>query len=806
MQTERVVPPAHSAPDVVRAGFCRHTLVAVAFCALGLTLGCGKQSAPATEAAAPVAAGVVPPPPGGNLFKASTFDDGKSLPWMAVFSSPAVGEASVKDGAYCLDIEHHGTNRWDVQFRHREMTLQQGHEYSIQFRAWATAETKAYPKVGMSGPPYEESFGQIITLTTVPQVYQATFKAKGEDDPTAEFAMHLGGGLARAKTPFTVCVDDIYLTDVQYTPPPAADEVAAPAVRVNQQGYLPKRAKLATVVNAATEPLNWELLDAAGAVVASGETTVKGDDQASGDHVHWVDFSSYQKPGKGFTLKVGNDKSDPFEISEDIYDALRYDALAYFYHNRSGIALEMPYAREERWARPAGHPEDKVTCAPEETLVKAGWPKGSSCDYTLDVSGGWYDAGDHGKYVVNGGISLWTMFNQYERAKHLKGDVQALGDKKLNIPESGNGVPDILDEARWQMEFMLSMQVPEGQPLAGMVHHKMHDSAWTALGLAPHEATAKRYLRPPSTAATLNTAATAAQCARIWKGIDAKFAKRCLTAAERAWAAAEKNPKLFAPQKDSADGGGPYDDAYVADEFYWAAAELFVTTGKKAYRDALAANEHHKKLKNDSGEESLMNWADTDALGAISLAVVPSTLSKAERDAQRARLIQAADKYLDNIAATGYRTPFKAKSAEYPWGSNSFVINNMLVLALAHDFTSDAKYLDGVVEGMDYLLGRNGMGQSYVTGYGERPLQNPHHRFWAKQANDKYPSAPPGVVSGGPNSGLQDPYVKAAGLKGCKPQKCFIDHIEAWSANEITINWNAPFAWVSGFLAEKSNK
>lgn len=767
--------------------------------------GCGKKAVATEGASAPVAAGEVPPPPGGNLFGASTFDDGKSLPWMSVFSAPAEGESLIRDGAYCLDVKAPGTNRWDVQFRHREMVLQQGHEYTLQFRAWASADTKAYPKVGMSGPPYEESFGQLISLTTVPQVYQAKFKHNGADDPTAEFAMHVGGGLARAKAPFSLCVDDIYLTDEQFTPPPKAEEQALPGVRVNQQGYLPKRAKFASVVTDATQPLTWELLDATGAVVASGQTVVKGEDQASGDKLHWVDFTSYHNSGKGFVIKVGSEKSDAFEIGEGIYDQLRYDALAYFYHNRSGIEIKMPFAREERWARPAGHPEDKVTCAPESTLEKAGWPKGSSCTYKLDVTGGWYDAGDHGKYVVNGGIALWTMLNQFERAKHLKGDVNAVGDRKLNIPESGNGVPDILDEARWQMEFMLAMQVPDGQPLAGMVHHKMHDAVWTALGLAPHEATATRYLRPPSTAATLNVAATAAQCARIWKSIDAKFSKQCLTAAEKAWAAAEKHPDLFAPA-DGADGGGPYDDNYVKDDFYWAAAELYITTGKKAYKDAFEANEHNKKLKDAGDTESLMNWADTDALGAISLATVPSGLGKSERDAQRERLVEVADKYLANIAASGYRTPFKAKGEGYPWGSNSFVVNNMMILGLANDFTGEDKYLDGVVEGMDYLLGRNGMGKSYVTGYGERPLQNPHHRFWAKQANEKYPSAPPGIVSGGPNSGLQDPYVKAAGLKGCKPQKCFVDHIEAWSANEITINWNAPLAWAAGFLAEKGNK
>src|SRR5690606_30683859 len=126
----------------------------------------------------------------------------------------------------------------------------------------------------------------------------------------------------------------------------------------------------------------------------------------------------------------------------------------------------------------------------------------------------------------------------------------------------------------------------------------------------------------------------------------------------------------------------------------------------------------------------------------------------------------------------GYRFPLKAGSDGYPWGSNSFVINNILVSALAYDFSNKPEFLDTVVLGMDYLLGRNALAKSYVTGYGERALQNPHHRFWAKQANAKFPAPPPGALSGGPNSALQDPYAKAAGLPGCAPQKCFADHIE----------------------------
>ncbi len=764
--------------------------------------GCTKSSsAPASPAAA--GPGSVPPPPGGNLLKASTFEDGRSLPWMASFTAPATGEASVKDGAYCLRVDNKGTNRWDAQTRHREMVIQSGHTYTVQFRAWASVETKVYPKIGMAGPPYAEYFGRLITVTTTPQVYQAQFGGGKEDDPTAEFAFHVGGSLAKAE-PIEVCFDDLYLTDTQFTPPPPEEVVPVPNVRVNQVGYQPKRHKLATVVSDSGSPLKWQLLGSDGSEVASGETKVVGDDKFSGEKVHQVDFSDFTTKGDGFVLKVGDDKSDPFDIRPDIYAQLKYDALNYFYQNRSGIAIEMPYAKDEKWTRAAGHLPDKATCAPAPTLKKGGWPDGSGCSYELDVTGGWYDAGDQGKYVVNGGISVWTMLNQYERAKAMQGDVKAIGDKKLNIPESGNGVPDILDEARWQMEFLLRMQAPEGDK-AGMVHHKMHDDHWTALGLAPADDPETRYLRPVSTAATLNLAATGAQCARIWKSIDGKFAKRCQDAAEKAWKAASKFPDLIAPN-DGQDGGGPYDDDYLQDEFYWAASELYVTTGKAEYYGALSKNPHNTKLINADGKESIMTWKETDGAAAITLAVVPSKLPKAEVEAQRARLVSVADKYLAAAEGEGYAVPFAPKGGEYPWGSNSFVVNNAMVLALAYDFTKDDKYLDGAAQAMDYLLGRNAMGKSYVTGYGERPLKNPHHRFWAHQANDKFPTAPPGVVSGGPNSGLQDPYVKAAGLPGCAPQKCFLDHIEAWSTNEITINWNAPFAWVAAFLDEHGSK
>src|SRR6185436_6497652 len=136
------------------------------------------------------------------------------------------------------------------------------------------------------------------------------------------------------------------------------------------------------------------------------------------------------------------------------------------------------------------------------------------------------------KYVVNGGISTWELLNEYERSASVR-------KVSLSIPESGNRTPDILDEASWELNFMLSMPVPAGKPYAGMAHHKIHDQNWTGLPLLPSQDPQPRELHPVSTAATLNLAAVAAQAARIYRPYDAAFAKRALTAARTAYTAAK---------------------------------------------------------------------------------------------------------------------------------------------------------------------------------------------------------------------------------------------------------------------------
>ncbi|MES2444838.1 MAG: glycoside hydrolase family 9 protein, partial [Pseudomonadota bacterium] len=234
--------------------------------------------------------------------------------------------------------------------------------------------------------------------------------------------------------------------------PAAAQTDPIAPIRLNQTGFETAGAKRAMLGSASHGALDWQLVDAKGGVVLRGRTTVFGADTASGETVHRIDFSSFATPGKGYRLRVGAMESHAFAIGPHPRGNLAADALAFFYHQRAGVPIEARYVGAG-WARPAGHATEVAACFAGADQRGNIWP---GCAYRLDVRGGWYDAGDHGKYVVNGGIALWTLLNAYEHnPRHFP-------DRAARIPEAGNHVSDLLDEARYEMEFMLRMQVPEG--------------------------------------------------------------------------------------------------------------------------------------------------------------------------------------------------------------------------------------------------------------------------------------------------------------------------------------------------------
>lgn len=726
---------------------------------------------------------------------------------VAWFAAPEGPEVGIQGGKLCATVG--GATSFGTTLVSPVGPLQAGEQYrlSLKLDGQGLPPSASVSVVGLEAP-FPPVAGWRSGAEDKGRSLRFHFSAPA-DFESAAIAVSLGGVES-----FTVCLDDVsLLTESPYAPD------TGPRVRVNQVGYLPDGPKAATLVTTATEPLRFRVRTRKGKTALRGRSMPRGLDATSGLNVHELRFDQLKKQGGGFTVEVDGETSHPFDVRDSVYRDLRTDSLALFYPQRSGIAIEEPYVSPQ-YARAAGHVgvapnqgDFSVPCQPPEVsepIYGEPW----TCDYTLDVHGGWYDAGDHGKYVVAGGIAVAQLMSTYERALYARGgSPAALGDGSLSIPEEGNGVPDILDEARWQLEWMMRMQVPAAYPLAGMVHHKVHDFGWTGLPLAPAADGNLRELHRPSTAATLNLAAAAAQGARLFEAYDPGFAEQLLEAARKAFAAAEQYPELYAPGADGSNGGGPYNDDDASDEHYWAAAELYLTTGEKQYKRAVLASPHHhdKSRIAESTEDEDENaafslngfsWRRVAALGRLDLATVPNRLP--DRRRVRRSVLRAADALLDLAKDQPWAQPYAPTTGSWAWGSNYQVLNNLQVLAVAHDLSGSSRYRRAALEGMDYILGRNALGLSYVTGYGEAYSENQHSRMYAAQFDGRSPHPPLGTLAGGPNSSIQDPFAQGI-LTGCAPQLCYVDDISSWSTNELTVYWNAALVWMASYAADQEN-
>tara|TARA_R110001632_G_scaffold49963_2_gene124973 strand:- start:623 stop:2545 length:1923 start_codon:yes stop_codon:yes gene_type:complete len=576
-------------------------------------------------------------------------------------------------------------------------------------------------------------------------------------------------------------------------------------VRATQTGIRPGYNFVGVAETDLTETLEWQIVAPNGVVVEQGRTIPYGFDSGSGANVQLVVTSGLRTPATNLVLVVeGVGKSHPFDVSEDIFRDLKYDTLRYFYHNRAGVPIESEHAGGEQWARPAGHEKEVLTCFHGKDMYKISWPR---CDYTLDVSGGWYDAGDQSKYVVNSGISVWTLLNAYERG------TSGFEDGATNIPESGNGLNDLLDEARYNLDYMLAMQAPDGSEAAivqgnmkgkwqtkapkmtdvsGMVHHKSGNTEWPSLPMMPHKNTGPRALFAPSTAATLHVAAVGAQCARVFRGVDDAYADKCLAAAKRAYAAAQRIPDAYA--YGNFPGTGPYGSTDIRGEFYWAAAEMYVATGETAYADDLKTYQGELDAWPVSGLQE-PNWGDTMGLGILSLARAAPDESLRNEAAEG--LLQTADAYLTQIRFEGYQIPLNR--GVWPWGSVGTLANRGLILGTAYDMTGNVQYRDGALDLLDYILGRNPRDISYISGHGENAFKAPHHRHWAGAQYRGFPLPPPGAVSGGPNNTNPAGPVSRAIIDECQAQTCYADHVDAYELNEVAINWQAATFWLAAW-------
>ena len=392
------------------------------------------------------------------------------------------------------------------------------------------------------------------------------------------------------------------------------------------------------------------------------------------------------------------------------------------------------------------------------------------------MSGGWYDAGDHGKYVTSGALAVWQLLATLELLRRRGADTTWW--KRTEVL--------LVEECRWQLDWLLRMQVPAGLPLAGLAFHRVHGTEWAPLPCWPHLDPTTRVLHRPSTGASLHLAAAAAQGARVLRD-DPHYARRLLDAAIVAYRAARTEPRLIAPDDQGAYGGGPYGDDDLADDVAWAAAELWLATGDLAYEA-----ESRGVLSPDAFRLDGFDFDRVAAAGALDLAV-------GGHQEAGTQVVAFADRLAALQAAQPWGQPY-APDDGWDWGSNGRILNNLVVLAVAHEITGQGSYFAAVVRGMDYLLGCNTLGQSYITGYGTDYSHHQRTRHFAHDLDPEFPPPPPGALAGGPTSKPYPGFPADPRLDRLPPQCRYLDEPTSETTNDVCIRWNAPLVFISAWL------
>jgi endoglucanase len=569
----------------------------------------------------------------------------------------------------------------------------------------------------------------------------------------------------------------VSLTSFTQAQPPAE------TIRLNQVGFYPQAEKLAVVVGEPKEGIFYLKTSDGKKIVFTGKLTASKPGEFSQKPTRIADFSTFKNNGSYVVEIPGVGTSYSFQIRRDVHKAAAAASLKGFYYQR--VSTDLPEKYAGKWRRPAGHAaaDNRVLIHP--SAVSAHRPAGT----VISSPRGWYDAGDYNKYIVNSGITMGTLLAAYEDfPDYFKA-------QKLNIPESANRVPDILDEVLWNLRWMLTMQDPND----GGVYHKLTNAAFDGM-IMPDKAVKPRYVVQKSTAAALDFAAVMAQASRVYKNYNRDLpglADSCLIAAVKAWEWAQKNPNIIYDQEamnqqfEPKVTTGAYGDREFSDEKTWAAAELYVTTQKDSYYTAANFNAADKL--------SLPSWAQVKMLGYYTLARFNKSLTPvAQKDLPgiKKQLIAFADDLLAGTAERTYRTVMGKSEKDYIWGSSAVAANQGIVLIQAYKLTADKKYLQGALGNFDYLLGRNAVGYSFLTGFGEKSTLHPHHR---PSIADGIEEPVPGLLSGGTNAraAQQD---KCSGYTATSPDEVYLDHDCSYAANEIAINWNSPFVYLASAL------
>ena len=533
------------------------------------------------------------------------------------------------------------------------------------------------------------------------------------------------------------------------------------SIKLDQVGYPADAPKIALVSVPAQTFVVKRASD--NATVFQGKLSAAATDANSGDTVQAADFSRLQQPGT-YCLEVpGLGRSWTFSVGPQVFSRTYYLAMRAFYGQRCGTAVDLG---------PEFPGYTHAACHLEGSFHPSSGKQGRR-----DNIGGWHDAGDYGRYVVNSGISTGTLLWAWEMFG------PKLRDIKLNIPESGNGTPDILNEARWNLEWMLKMQDDDGG-----AWHKQASEHFPGFVMPEDDHLPSEVIgtgNPPykSTCATADLAAVAAIAARVYKSYDKGFATKNLRAAREAWAWTERYPNVTFKNPPGISTG-EYADADCGDERLWAAAELWRTTGEPEYHRYFL--DHYAKYLPALRALNAESWRVVAPMGlwAYALATRPDADRRALAEVRDAALA-AARETVERTRSNPYHVSLAAR--DFQWGSNGLVGNYGMELLIANVLSPDHTFVETALDNLHYLLGRNTFSISWVTQVGEHPFRHPHHR---PTGAGKNPEPWPGLLSGGPNAARQDAVLQAL-PRDLPPAKIYSDEQGSYASNEICINWQA---------------
>jgi len=543
-------------------------------------------------------------------------------------------------------------------------------------------------------------------------------------------------------------------------------------IKINQLGFYPESRKVAVIPGSSVG--SFQIVEAGSdKIVYTNNLTEPRHWEYSDEYVSLADFSAFTIPGTYRVMYGPSMVSHPFEIKNEVHFELSRASIKAYYFNRASTALDEEYAGI--WARPKGHPDDRAYI--HASAATAERPEGT----VISSPKGWYDAGDYNKYAVNSGISTYTILAAYEHYP------QYYHNLDLDIPESGNGMPDILNEARWNLDWLLTIQ----DPYDGGVYHKLTSLNFAGI-VMPHEDDADRYAVMKSTSGTLNFAAVMAAAARVYMDYDEDFATEALEAAKYAWQWASANPDMYYQQPGDVNTGA-YGDRTLDDEFDWAAAELYITTQNDGFWNARVFNDPDITIR-------VPSWSYVRPLAWVSLAHHRDNLTDAaDIELIEQRILDYGNELMEEYNVSAYNVSMGRYERDFVWGSNGVIGNHSLLLLQAYRLTGDEMYLDAAHANLDYILGRNATGYSFVTGFGSHSPMFPHHR---QSAADENTDPVPGFVVGGPQPGQQDDCSYPSDL----PAKSYIDDWCSYSTNEVAINWNAPLVYLTGAIEYFRNK